>query len=104
MARRSKLEVFVDILRVIAQEGEIRRTAVMFRANLAWNVLRESLDSMEKTGAIKKERKSSGVFLSLTQEGYSLLHRYSEFEREFNPELKTEGGRVLATAMVQAST
>ncbi len=103
MTRRSKLEVFVDILKVIAEEGEVRRTRVMFRANLAWNVLNESLDTMEKTGTIKTERKSSGVFLSLTQEGYNLLRRFSAFESAFNPQPQVGGGAVLVTSLLEAS-
>ncbi len=103
MTRRSKLEVFVDILNAIAEEGEIRRTKVMFRANLAWNVLNESLDTMEKTGTIKTERKSSGVFLSLTQEGYNLLRRFSEFESAFNPQPQVGSGAVLVTSLLEAS-
>jgi predicted transcriptional regulator len=102
MTRRSKLEVFVDILKVVAQEGEIRRTRVMFKANLAWNVLKDSLESMEKSGTIKTERKSSGVFISLTQEGHNLLHRFSEFETALSPQAGAGTASLLATSMLQA--
>ena len=99
MIRRSKLEVFVDVLRVVAREGEIRRTRVMFKANLAWKVLRESLDLMEKTGMIKSEEKASGVFISLTQEGYKLLQRFSEVESAFSPQVPDDASPILATVL-----
>ena len=103
MIRRSKLEVFVDILRVVSQEGEIRRTRVMYRANLAWKVLKESLDVMEKRGMIKSEEKASGVFVSLTQEGYNVLRRYSEVESAFTPQIAVGSGSIFAAAPVHAS-
>jgi predicted transcriptional regulator len=97
MIRRSKLEVFVDILRVVAEEGEIRRTRVMYRANLAWKVLKEALETLEAKGIVKSEQKPSGVFVSLTNEGYSVLRRFDEFETVFTP--STRGAvSVVATA------
>jgi predicted transcriptional regulator len=102
MARRSKLEVSVDILKVIAKEGEIRRATLMVKANLAWTVLKDFLSTMEKSGTIKTERKSSGLFISLTQEGYKLLHRFTEFESEFIPNPQVGADSLLASAMVQA--
>jgi predicted transcriptional regulator len=85
LVRRSKLEVFVDIMKVVAQEGEIRRTNLMFKANLAWHVLREALDTMERKGMMTQAKKSSGVFVSLTQEGHDLLRRFSEVESALKP-------------------
>ncbi len=105
MIRRSKLEVFVDILKVVSQEGEIRRTRVMYKANLAWKVLKDSLDVMEKRGIIKSEAKSSGVFVSLTQEGYNVLHRFNEVESAFAPQIQTQaaGSSIFAAAPLRAS-
>lgn len=105
MIRRSKLEVFVDILRVVAQEGEIRRTRVMYKANLAWKVLKDSLDVMERRGIIKSEAKTAGVFVSLTQEGYNVLRRFSEVESAFTPQIQTQtsGSSLFAAAPLHAS-
>ncbi len=85
LIRRSKLEVMVDILKVIAEEREIRRTRIMYRANLAWKVLREALDFLEKNRILESRATPSGVFVSLTAEGYKVLQRYTEIESVFVP-------------------
>jgi len=87
MIRRSKLEVFVDIMRVVSEEGEIRRTRVMYRANLAWKVLKEALDTLEAKGILKSEQRPAGVFVSLTNDGYGVLRRFDEFEAIFTPSI-----------------
>ncbi len=55
MIRRSKLEVFMDIMKVVAEEREMKRTRIMYKANLAWTVLNDALDSMEKKGILEKQ-------------------------------------------------
>ncbi|MEM3830475.1 MAG: winged helix-turn-helix domain-containing protein [Conexivisphaerales archaeon] len=85
MLRRSRLEVLVDIMKVIAEEREIRRTRVMYRANLAWKVLKESLDFLKKNNIIQERETSAGIVISLTQQGYSVLSRYTEIEAVFSP-------------------
>jgi predicted transcriptional regulator len=92
MIRRSKLEVFADIIKVVAEEGEVRRTRVMYRANLAWKVLKDSLDFLEKKGILTSQQKDSGVFVSLTQEGYNVLRRFNDLESVFTTPMKSEGG------------
>jgi predicted transcriptional regulator len=102
MIRRSKLEVFGDIMKVIADEGEIRRTRIMYRANLAWKVLKAALDVMESKGVIKTEEKPSGVFVSLTTEGYGALRRFNEVESMFVPTLRAGPGPLIATNRVSS--
>jgi predicted transcriptional regulator len=100
MIRRSKLEVFGDIMKVIADEGEIRRTRIMYRANLAWKVLKSALDSMESKGVIKTEERPSGVFVSLTTEGYGALRRFNEVESLFVSGLREGRDPLLAANRV----
>ncbi len=101
MIRRSKMEVLVDILKVIAREGAIRRTTLMYKANLAWKVLKESLNVMESRGMIKSEQKPSGLFVSITQEGYDLLGRFSDVETALIPEPETRSEPVYATSSIE---
>lgn len=97
MIRRSKLEVFGDIMKVVAQEGEIRRTRIMYKANLAWKVLREALDIMEKKGILKSEERTAGVFVTMTPNGYSALKRFADVENIFLPEFSTVENNVFAS-------
>jgi predicted transcriptional regulator len=83
MIRRSKIEVFADVMKVVASEREIRRTRIMYKANLAWKVLKEALDFLEGKGIIQTVAKESGIFVSLTNEGYGVLQRFNELEEVF---------------------
>lgn len=83
MIRRSKIEVFADVMKVVAEEREMRRTRIMYKANLAWKVLKDALDFLERKGMLKSETKDSGVFVSLTDEGYGVLRRFNELEEVF---------------------
>ncbi len=83
LIRRSKIEVFADVMKVVAEEREIRRTRIMYKANLAWKVLKESLDFLEGKGILKSEEKVAGIFVSLTDEGYGILRRFNELEEVF---------------------
>ena len=83
MIRRSKLEVLMDIMKVVAEEREAKRTKIMYKANLAWNVLKDSLDSMEKKGIITSKATPSGVVVFATQEGLELLNKYCSVESVF---------------------
>ncbi len=84
LIRRSKIEVFADVMKVIAEEGEMRRTRVMYKANLAWKVLKEALDFLEQKGMVRSQAKDSGTFVSLTDEGYGVLRRFNELEAVFS--------------------
>jgi predicted transcriptional regulator len=101
MIRRSKLEVFVDIMRVVSEEGEIRRTRVMYRANLAWKVLKAALDTLEAKGILKSEQRPTGVFVSLTDDGYKVLRRFDDFESVFAPSIGG-GPSIVASARTPA--
>jgi len=83
MIRRSKLEVFMDIMKVVAEEREMRRTRIMYKANLAWKVLKDALDNMEKRGILVSQETPSGTFVKLTPEGQQVLERFCEVESIF---------------------
>ncbi|MDG6919450.1 MAG: hypothetical protein JRN62_08480 [Nitrososphaerota archaeon] len=101
LIRRSKIEVFADVMRVIAEEREMRRTRVMYKANLAWKVLKEALDFLEQKGMVRSQAKDAGIFVSLTEEGYGVLRRFSELEAVFStptPILSQQENPVFASA------
>jgi predicted transcriptional regulator len=104
MIRRSKLEVFADIIKVVADEGEIKRTRIMYKANLAWKVLKEALDFLEERGILRSEEKDARVVMSLTDEGFRVLNRLKELEAVFAPQVSPFIGavpQILATARVE---
>jgi predicted transcriptional regulator len=92
MIRRSKLEVFMDIMKVVAEEREMKRTRIMYKANLAWTVLNEALDSMEKKGILASKETPSGLIVTPTPDGLDLLKRFREVESVFmEPTINAEG-------------
>jgi predicted transcriptional regulator len=79
--RRSKLEMYVDILKVLVHWGPLKPTHVMYKANLNCSVLKEYLGFLikqelieEKT--IKRERK----FYAITQRGITVLKYFRELK------------------------
>ena len=105
MIRRSKIEVFADVMKVVASEREIRRTRIMYKANLAWKVLKDALDFLEEKRILKTESKDSGIFVSLTDEGYGVLRRFNELEEVFTKPAvlpSQQEAPVLASAYVNA--
>ena len=53
--RRSKLEMYVDILSVLAQRGPLKLTHVMYKANVNCSVLKENLDFLTKQGLVEEK-------------------------------------------------
>ncbi|MEE8187035.1 MAG: winged helix-turn-helix domain-containing protein [Nitrososphaerales archaeon] len=75
--RRSKQERLIDIIRVVAANGPLRRTHILYKANLTWGELREDLDALEKVGAIKMMESGEGTFYGSTEVGLELLNHSS---------------------------
>ena len=86
------MEVFMDIMKVVAEERTMKRTRIMYKANLAWTVLNEALDSMEKKGILESKETPSGVVVTATPNGLELLNRFREVESVFMaPGVNAEG-------------
>ncbi|MFP3951153.1 MAG: winged helix-turn-helix domain-containing protein [Candidatus Bathyarchaeia archaeon] len=57
-ARRSKLEMYMDILAVV-NEGEKIPTRIMHGANLSWKPLQDMLDSLVDQGLLEEVEENS---------------------------------------------
>ncbi len=79
--RRSKLEMYVDILKVLAQKGPLKLTHVMYKANVNCSVLKEYLDFLTKQGLIEEKilRKERIVYV-ITQRGVTVLKQFRELK------------------------
>jgi predicted transcriptional regulator len=98
MNRRSKIEVFMDIMKVVAEDGEAKRTQIMYKANLAWTVLKDCLDTMERKGMLTSKETSSGRVVLPTSHGLDLLNRYCSIESEFVEPTQAAEGLMYPTA------
>ena len=79
--RRSKLEMYVDILKVLAQRGPLKLTHIMYKANVNCSVLKENLDFLTKQGLVEEKilRKERIVY-AITQRGITVLKYFRELK------------------------
>jgi predicted transcriptional regulator len=77
--RRSKLEVNVDILKVVAQKGPLKFTHIMYKANLNCNVLKKYLEFLLNQGLLGEQiAAKGGIVYKITQKGIILLKSFRE--------------------------
>jgi len=80
--RRSKLEMYVDILTVLAHKGPLKLTHVMYKANVNCCVLKERLDFLIKQGLIEERMvKKERVVYAVTQRGITVLKYFKEIKQ-----------------------
>jgi len=54
MIRRSKLEMHVDILKVLAHRGPLKLTHIMYKANVNCSVLKQYLEFLLKQNLVEE--------------------------------------------------
>ena len=74
-ARRSELEIKMDVLQVVSQ-GIDRPTQIMYKANLSWMALQENLKSLVARSFLKEESLGPRRRYELTQSGYEILRSF----------------------------
>lgn len=80
--RRSKLEMYVDILKVLAHRGPLKLTHVMYKANVNCSVLKEYLGFLIKQDLVEERiiGKQRIVF-AVTQQGVTVLKYFRELKQ-----------------------
>jgi len=77
--RRSKLEMYVDILKVLSQRGPLKLTHIMYKANLNCSALSEYLEFLLKQGLVEERTvKKSRTVYAVTQHGLTVLKSFRE--------------------------
>ena len=80
--RRSKLEMYIDILKVLAQRGPLKLTHVMYKANVNCKVLKEYLEFLIKQGLIEERTVGkSRIVYADTQQGITVLKYFKELNK-----------------------
>ena len=74
-ARRSELEIKMDVLQVVSQ-GIDRPTQIMYKANLSWLALQENLKSLVAKSFLTEESLGPRRRYELTQKGYEILRTF----------------------------
>ena len=82
--RRSKLETYVDILKVLSRNGPLKLTHIMYKANVNCSVLKEQLDFLIKQGLVEERKlRKAKVFFTITQKGITVLKYFHELKQVF---------------------
>ena len=79
MARRSQFEIYLDILKAVA-EGKKKPTHIMYRANLSWTRLKKYLDFLIAQDLLQETVNDSASTFSLTQKGKDVIGYYRRIE------------------------
>ena len=80
--RRSKLEMYIDILKVLAHRGPLKLTHIMYKANVNCSVLKQYLDFLIKQNLV--EERTAGkrrVVYAITQRGITVLKHFRELKQ-----------------------
>jgi predicted transcriptional regulator len=80
--RRSKLEMYIDILRVLATRGPLKLTHIMYKANVNCSVLKENLEFLQKQGLIEQRQmgKTRSAYAT-TPRGIMVLKYFKELKQ-----------------------
>ena len=80
--RRSKLEMYVDILKVLAQKGPLKLTHIMYDVNVNCSLLKQYLNFLTKQGLVEEKilRKERIVYV-ITQRGVTVLKQFRELKQ-----------------------
>ena len=79
--RRSKLEMYVDILKVLARRGPLKLTHIMYKANVNCSVLKEYLDFLLKQSLVEERIVGKGrTVFAITQRGITVLKYFRELK------------------------
>ena len=84
--RRSKLEVYIDILEVLAMKGQLKLTHIMYKSNVNCSILKEQLEFLIKNSLVEERilRKEKLVY-AVTPRGIQILKAFREI-RQILPE------------------
>lgn len=80
--RRSELEMYIDVLRVLTHHGPLKLTHIMYKANINCSVLKEFMDFLINHDLI--EERTIGkkrVVYAITQRGRSVIKVFREIEK-----------------------
>ena len=92
--RRSKLEMYIDILKVLAHRGPLKLTHIMYKANVNCSVLKEYLEFLIRQNLV--EEKTIGkkrIVYAITQRGITVLKYFRELKTML-PTLEEETAKI----------
>jgi predicted transcriptional regulator len=94
--RRSKLEINLDILKILAQNGSLKMTHIMYKANVNCESLKNTLGYLIKQGLIEKRLvDGKRIVYSITHQGLTLSKGWKEIKQSLAAEENETVGQSL---------
>jgi predicted transcriptional regulator len=81
MARRSQMEIYIDILKAVA-EGKKKPTHIMYRANLSWTRLKRYIDFLISQDLLQERINDGSSVFALTTKGKDVIGYFKRIEGE----------------------
>jgi len=73
--RRSKLEMYVDILRILASQGPMKLTQLVHKTDINQGVLKQHLSFLIRQNLVEKQNFSRDeIFYTITERGLRVLN------------------------------
>ncbi|KON29399.1 hypothetical protein AC480_03275 [miscellaneous Crenarchaeota group archaeon SMTZ1-55] len=72
MVRRSRLEIYFDVLKVI-HKGTRKPTRIMYETNLSWTALCSVFETLLSSDFIREEKRKSSKRYHITEKGKNAL-------------------------------
>lgn len=80
--KRSKLEMHVDILKVLAQRGPLQQTDISYQSNISCNILKEKLVFLIKQGLVEEVMMGeNSVAYTNTNRGSAVVRFFGELDK-----------------------
>jgi len=77
--RRSKLEMYIDILKVLARHGPLKLTHIMYKANVNCSVLKQYLEFLIKQNLVEERTVGKKrIVYAITDRGRTVLKYFRE--------------------------
>ena len=80
------MEMYIDILKVLAQNGPMKLTHVMYKANVNCSVLKQNLDFLIEQNLLEeqitsKRRNRTKIRYAITEKGRTVIKYFNEVNR-----------------------
>jgi len=79
------MEIYVDILKVLARHGPLKLTHIMYKSNVNCTVLKQFLDSLSQQNLIEEQvipkRKTQKIVYAITERGRTVLTYFKEITK-----------------------
>ena len=80
--RRSKLEMYIDILHVLAHRGPLKITHIMYKANVNCSILNGYMDFLIKQGLVEEKNiTKKKIVYAITQRGVAVVNAFRELKQ-----------------------